>query len=279
MQAAQAANAAQAEVDAEAVPVKATWADHGEPSAILWFGVGAQRKPNASGTPAVVKVAEGKSDWLQVMAVERSVSTGHMKLGSLIVQISKAGKFWAAPVAKNGDSAPEPIAGQCHVRKVAKGDTADGHHEGDVTFSRTFADPGQARGYMASQEASGEWDMELVGGRPPRESLPGKLPGSVTPTQSRRTSDLRRAAGKLNPCHCGCGAQVKNLFAQGHDARWVSQQAEKYRTALKGDVSEAKLASLRSELLAQVKAISLKLEAKLERSLDLLDEKAAKVAG
>jgi hypothetical protein len=277
MKAAQAAQAAQAEADAKAVPTKATWADHGEPSAILWFGTGAQRKPNASGAPAVVRVAEGKSDWIQVMAVERSVSTGHMKLGSLIVQLSKAGKFWAAPVAKNGDSAPAPIAGQCHVKKVAKGDTADGHHEGDVTYSRTFPDPGQARGYMASLESTGEWDMEIAAGRPPRESLPGRTPGSVTPSaQSRRTSDLRRAAGKLNPCHCGCGTQVKNLFAQGHDARWVSQQAEKYRDALKGDVSEAKLATLRATLLQEVKAISLKLEAKLERSLELIDEKAAK---
>jgi hypothetical protein len=278
MAAAQAAEAAQAEADAKAVPEKGTWADHGEPSAILWFGEGNKRKPNATGQPAVVRVAEGKPNWIQIMAVERNVSTGHMKLGSMVVQMDRQGKFWASPVSKNGDSVPEPVAGQCHVKKTAKKDTADGHKAGDVAYSRTFADPGQARGYIASLEASGEWDMEVVGGRPPRESLPGKMPGSVTPTQSRRTSDLRRAAGKLNPCHCGCGAQVKNLFAQGHDARWVSQQAERYRDAMKGDVSEAKLASLRAELLAEVKAISLRLEAKLERSLDLVDEKAAKVA-
>lgn len=278
MAATRAAEAAQAEADAKMVPVKETWKGHGHPSAILWFGPSGQRKPDAQGTPAVVRVSEGRADLLEIVAVTRNVASGHMKLGQPIATVGVASKFWAAPVAKNGESAPEPVAGQCHVVKKALKNTADGTKEGEVKYSRTFADPGQARGYIASLEATGEWAMEIAPGRPPRDTLPGRTPGSVpSPArQSRHTSDLRRAAGKLNPCHCGCEKQVKNLFAQGHDARWVSQQAEAYRDAMRGDVSEEDLATLRARLLAEVKAISLKLHAKLERSLDLIDEKAAK---
>lgn len=103
--------------------------------------------------------------------------------------------------------------------------------------------------------------------------------------QTQHASDLRKAAkdaqaeekaaNKLHPCRCGCGKQIKNLYAQGHDARHVSQLAEQYRTAVKGDVDAAELATIKDRIFQAV-ADRPRLTAKLERSVELIDEKAAK---
>lgn len=48
------------------------------------------------------------------------------------------------------------------------------------------------------------------------KGLPGKVPGDVkAPSRSRN--------GKLHDCLCGCGTQVRGMYAQGHDARHVSK--------------------------------------------------------
>jgi len=46
---------------------------------------------------------------------------------------------------------------------------------------------------------------------------------------------IQRAArpsrnGKLHPCTCGCGGQVKGLYKQGHDARHAGDIARKFLT-------------------------------------------------
>ena len=103
--------------------------------------------------------------------------------------------------------------------------------------------------------------------------------------QTEHASDLRKAArdaakgesaaSKLHPCRCGCGKQIKNLYAQGHDARHVSQLAETYRDAVKGDMEQGDLDKLAASLVLQLQDRE-RLVAKLERSMELIDEKAAK---
>lgn len=101
--------------------------------------------------------------------------------------------------------------------------------------------------------------------------------------QTEHASDLRKAAKaekasapkQLHPCRCGCGQQVKNLYAQGHDARHVSQLAEKYREAVKGDLDQGDLDKLAASLILELQDRE-RLVAKLERSMELIDEKAAK---
>jgi len=70
---------------------------------------------------------------------------------------------------------------------------------------------------------------------------------------------LAKAPRVPHACRCGCSRTCLGTFAQGHDARWVSQ------------VRAAILAGTRNEdeALAEVLAVSTKLHDKLRHSLDL----------
>jgi hypothetical protein len=85
----------------------------------------------------------------------------------------------------------------------------------------------------------------------------------------KATSASRTGGSKQQvACKCGCGKMVRNLFAQGHDARFVSETAQAYKA---GTIDKA-------TAMRTVKAISDKLAAKLARSIELIDEKQARAA-
>jgi hypothetical protein len=111
--------------------------------------------------------------------------------------------------------------------------------------------------------------------------LPGTRPGQV-PTAAEKAKAARAGTtpppprNKKSPCKCGCGKQVTNLFAQGHDARLVSQLAQQYRETRPGGASATaakKRASLRDALLKQVN-FSEPLARKLTRSLEIIEKRA-----
>lgn len=109
--------------------------------------------------------------------------------------------------------------------------------------------------------------------------------GATSSPVNETTAAVQRAAGKassepkapkqLHPCKCGCGQQVKNLYAQGHDARHVSQLATQYFEVVRGSGGPEDVAATAKSVRAEV-AFSDRLTAKLNRSIELIDEKAAK---
>jgi len=61
-----------------------------------------------------------------------------------------------------------------------------------------------------------------------------------TPEPTGDTKAIVKAAkpsrnAKLHPCKCGCGAPVRGLYKQGHDARHASDVAKKALAALASD--------------------------------------------
>lgn len=86
-----------------------------------------------------------------------------------------------------------------------------------------------------------------------------------------------RPQRQLNQCKCGCGSAVKNRYGQGHDARHVSQLASAYKAVVEGDSGPEDVAMAAQVARSEV-VFSDKLTAKLNRSIELIDAKAAKKA-
>lgn len=64
-------------------------------------------------------------------------------------------------------------------------------------------------------------------------------------------------AGAQAVCRCGCGQEVRNLFAQGHDARYAGTLIRAVRD---GETTPAKA-------IAQARKVSPGLAAKVERGV------------
>lgn len=63
---------------------------------------------------------------------------------------------------------------------------------------------------------------ETTGHSPKEHKMPNK-----TKTASKAKATATKTPKTLKDCGCGCGTQVKGQFAQGHDARMVSQEVAK----------------------------------------------------
>lgn len=77
-------------------------------------------------------------------------------------------------------------------------------------------------------------NLGTAGPRPrknPRRATAAEAP-AATPSP---TTDVTKPTG--NECLCGCGAPVKRRYRPGHDARYVSQQAQVFVAATPDDRS------------------------------------------
>jgi hypothetical protein len=57
----------------------------------------------------------------------------------------------------------------------------------------------------------------------PRKRTAAVKGNTPVPSAKAKTERTPREPKKLNECRCGCGAMVKGVFAQGHDARLYGQ--------------------------------------------------------
>jgi hypothetical protein len=88
-------------------------------------------------------------------------------------------------------------------------------------------------------------------------------------TSQKTTAPAPRDTGTAQQqprlCHCGCGQPTKSKFAQGHDARFVSQLVGRFKA---GELT-------RAQALAQATKVSERLGAKATRSLEIAAEAKA----
>lgn len=65
--------------------------------------------------------------------------------------------------------------------------------------------------------------------RRPRKSPRRTTTAEAVAAQASPTPDVTKPTG--NECLCGCGAPVRGTYRPGHDARYVSQQAQAFVAA------------------------------------------------
>jgi hypothetical protein len=66
---------------------------------------------------------------------------------------------------------------------------------------------------------------------------------------------------KLSPCLCKCGAQVKGMYKQGHDARHAGDVARKATKAAAAGDPDANLLTLIEDILAELPTEALRVKA------------------
>lgn len=98
---------------------------------------------------------------------------------------------------------------------------------------------------------------------------PAKAPkADPTAKTLAKTAPKGKRPAVLTPCLCGCGKDVANRFAQGHDARFAGQLVRKW---------EAKELT-RSKAIATAQKVSDALGRKVIRGIEVREERAAKKA-
>lgn len=155
-----------------------------------------------------------------------------------------------------------------HVKLTAE------HGKGAVTYMPQSYRSRDAAERAAKGRRQAGYKAEVILGKLPQEALPGSRPGDVAAPTDHTASVRKAAAREPHPCKCGCGTMVPRIYAQGHDAKHVSKLAERYRGLLASDRSEKQVADEKRKLLAEVSG-SDRLTAKLARSMELIDQKAA----
>jgi hypothetical protein len=141
--------------------------------------------------------------------------------GKTVAQFDKRGKFWISPAFKHEE-----------LRHYSDGDSIATWYESVPQAPKT--DPAPAP--TADAKA---------------------IVAAATPVKARRPG--RNA--KLSPCLCGCKAQVKGMYKQGHDARHAGDVARKAIKAAAGADPDVNLLTAIEDVLAELPTQALRVKA------------------